>query len=251
MWLITVISSLGMQGINKFRIFKDVMDNGYKISLKKISKFSSSGTSDTKNSLIPYLIPVFNLFYVLQSIVNYNESRFYLLDQLRVMNVLEKMSDFETKEYLKKPTILNALIVNFKSETNMYNIERVSFNIDGEEGEIDYILEEGHMFENINIVGSKGAATRMTVEEQQNKVIECFNEVVKAIVVEYSNLDNFSEEVDDNDNNNVVVKSDRDKILKLEEQKQSLEELKEELLKSKHEEQNDDNKGNNYSKKIK
>ena len=61
---------------------------------------------------------------VFQKIIEYNNIRPMILDQLNIIDVLEEMSETEKTEYLKNPTGLNAVLILLKSE------ERLSEKID-------------------------------------------------------------------------------------------------------------------------
>lgn len=98
------------------------MDAGYKVDLQKMADFQNKLMPDAnKVNLLSMLIPVYNIMNVCKNIINYNNVRPMLLDQLNAMGVLEEMTVFEKEEYSKKPTALNALIIPLKTEARLAN----------------------------------------------------------------------------------------------------------------------------------
>ena len=236
MWLITVLGSYYLNYINGIRIFKDLADNGYRINIGKytefINKFSLDG-EDNSNFLL--FIPGINILYVFQRIMQYHEDRSMLLNQLNVMNVIEEMSKIEKMDYLRKKTFVNALMVNLKSARRVYITNCVKFGLNGEIGEIEYFIESKMFFSKIVIVESRGVATKMTIKEQENKVMEYLNAL-------YGIFDDECEEVyEESLDEEIEIET---KELSLSEQKKALEDLKEELLAK------DEDKGRSYTKKL-
>ena len=111
---------------------KDNADAGYKVDLQKMADFQNKLMPDAnKVNLLSTLISVYNIMNVCKNIINYNNVRPMLLDQLNAMGVLEEMTVFEKEEYSKKPTALNALIIPLKTEARLANalkLTKIDYN---------------------------------------------------------------------------------------------------------------------------
>jgi len=117
LWLFTIIVSLGMELSNGLRLFKDVADAGYKIDITRISELSEEFAPDVlKTTFIERFIPVYNIFKQFQIRLQYDNTKYLMVDQLRTVDCLVEMTEEEREEYLKNPTGLNILFIHIKSE---------------------------------------------------------------------------------------------------------------------------------------
>ena len=100
--------------------------------MQKMADFQNKLMPDAnKVNLLSMLISVYNIMNVCKNIINYNNVRPMLLDQLNAMGVLEEMTVFEKEEYSKKPTALNALIIPLKTEARLANalkLTKIDYN---------------------------------------------------------------------------------------------------------------------------
>ena len=167
LWLGTSIAIFIMEIANELRMFKDAADFGYKIDVNRLSELGKQLTPNAnKITLLSMLIPVLNVMQVFQRTIQYNNIRTMILDQLRVIDALEEMSEMEKSEYLKNPTRLNAFIVPLKSEIRLSTASSIKI----ENSEIYFKM--GKSFEDITILKVIGSANRLSIEEQKKKVTE-------------------------------------------------------------------------------
>lgn len=213
LWLGTSIASFGMEISNELRMFKDVVDAGYKIDVNRISELGKQlNPNATKVTLLSMLIPVFNLMQVFQKTIQYNNARPMILNQLSVIDALEEMSEIEKKEYEKNPTGLNAFIALLKSETRLEKAASIKIDDINEHGEIYY--EMGKSFDDITILKVTGSASRLTVEEQKKKVVEAWKVAFQAGMKKYGDAETL---INTLKNNTCVDLSDSKEDKKMEE----------------------------------
>ena len=257
-WLGTSISSFCVEMSNELRMFKDVADAGYKIDVKKMSELNKQINPDgLKVSLLTMLIPIYNIIHVFKKVMKYNNIRPVLLDQLRVINALEEMTEIEKEEYLKKPTGLNAVIIPFKTEIRLS--KAASIKINDETGKSEIFFESGESLEDITILKVDGPASRLTVDEQKKKVIDALNKLYSALTEKYPSPESLIDALTDNTKLDLSQSSEDKKdetCIKQEsnisEKKQVLENFKNELLKKQQMMQKStDKKGQILTKKIK
>ena len=239
LWLGTTAASFAMELANEFKIFKDAADAGYKIDTKRLSEFQKQLSPDaTKITFLSMLIPLYNVMSVFQRVIQYENARPMILDQLSVTGVLEEMSDYEKKEYSKRPTGLNALIVPLKAESKLSKATKVTIN--GVFGESVVYCEIDKTSHDINILSVSGPVSRLTVEEQKEKVIETMIKILRPEVGELNNKEISSENIKESEkldlSDGIEIEKDEETSLSsspktsISEQKQTLENLKRELL---------------------
>lgn len=239
LWLGTTAASFAMELANEFKIFKDAADAGYKIDTKRLSEFQKQLSPDaTKITFLSMLIPLYNVMSVFQRVIQYENARPMILDQLSVTGVLEEMSDYEKKEYSKRPTGLNALIVPLKAESKLSKANKVTIN--GVFGESVVYCEIDKTSHDINILSVSGPVSRLTVEEQKEKVIETMIKILRPEVGELNNKEISSENIKESEkldlSDGIEIEKDEETSLSsspktsISEQKQTLEKLKRELL---------------------
>lgn len=261
LWLGTSVASFGMEIVNELRMFKDAADAGYKIDVKRLSELGKQlNPNATKATLLSMLIPIFNVMQVFQRTIQYNNVRPMILDQLSVIDALEEMSEIEKTEYLKNPTGLNALIVPLKSEIRLSKATSLKINDGNDHSEIYY--EMGESLDDITILKVSGSASRLTVEEQKEKVVEAWKTVVQAGMEKYGDAETLidtlksSTSIDLSDSKEDKKDEETTSLipqrLSISEQKQALESLKSELLEEKEVVQSTQtNKGLTLSKRRK
>ena len=170
MWLITVMASFGMELSNELRYLKDVADNGYKIDINKLKELKEKMNIKTP-SLARFLIPIYNMMIALQNTMKYSNNREMFLTELSVFDCLEEMSEYEKKEYAKKPTGLNAILVPFKVELKAQKAIRIENKQDG-----NIIYFELDVNKNIVIIKTIGPVSKLNHQEQVNAVNEALNQ---------------------------------------------------------------------------
>lgn len=248
-WAISTVTSFFLELANEFRMFKDVADAGYKVDIEKLSEFNKRVNPDaTKATLFTMLIPLVNIIDVFRRIAQYDNARPMILDQLNVIDVLEEMSDAEKAEYTKKPTGLNAVLVPLKLEYKLANASSIEVSDENGDGKIYYSF--GNSLDDIKIIKASGSASKLSVAEQKKQVLDARKEFSQIEEDGYKEL--FVRPIDSTDSleetkeEKTISKNSRDK------QKQTLEELKKELLKDEktgHNTSNDN--GSSFSKRKK
>lgn len=237
LWLGTSITSFCIEMANELRMFKDVADAGYKIDIRRLSDLSKQlNPNASKATLLSMLIPIFNIMQVFQRTVQYNNARPMILDQLNVMDALEEMSEIEKQEYQKKTTGLNALLIPLKAEIRLSKASSIKIETGTKKSEIFYEMDDS--LENITILKVNGDASRLTVDEQKKKVIEAWKNIVSAGMEKYGDKESFATALRNNTNLDLSHSSDdkKEEVVKpvqevsISDQKQALENLKNELL---------------------
>lgn len=239
LWLGTSVASFGMEIANELRMFKDVADVGYKVDVKGLSKLGKQlDPNASKVTLISMLIPIFNVIRVFQRTIQYNNIRPMILEQLSVIDTLEEMSEIEKTEYLKNPTRLNAVIVPLKSQIRLSKATCIKINDGNKHSEIYY--EIGESLDDITILKVSGSASRLTVEEQKEMVVEAWKTIVQAGMKKYGDEKTFIDTLKRNRNidfsDSKEDKKDGEttfsipKKISISERREALESLKDELL---------------------
>ena len=232
-WLGTVVASFGMQISHTLRVFKDIADAGYKCDLKRVNELSEHFNPDSsKKTLISLLVIVYNIFYVLDEVNKYNNARPMFLSQLDVAGVLEEMTDEEKKEYLKEPTGLNAIKIQIKSESKKKDVHTFVIKNKNEKGKIFYKFND--TYDDVTVLKATGTLSRLTEEEQKKIVMDSWKEFVTSGVEQYGGEEEFIKALKSDSNLHIEKKEESKPSslseLDISEQKQALEEFKEELL---------------------
>lgn len=283
LWVGTSAASLYIEIKTVLRMLKDVADVGYKFDVKRVSELQPD-KDKLNSSIISTFIPIFNLMQAFQLTINYNDNRAFLIDQLKVMDALEEMSEAEKKEYLRNPTGLNVMNMFLKSDERLANAASVTIN----NSKIYYEMDED-LLNDITILKVTGPLASLTVEEQKKKVIEAWKTIIISAMEKYGdekafvealkkmkniNLDDIEDKKQDektlvdipksnsnmNLNNNTETKNDGLRLPKpnvrnrnnRQKQIQELENLKKEILEKQEVDQSTKtNKGRTLSKKRK
>ena len=242
-WLSTVAVSFGMEIANELRMFKDVADAGYRVDVNRLSELGKQLNPNSVNvTLFSLLMPVVNIMYVFQRAIQYNNVRPMILDQLNVIDVLKEMTELEKIEYLEKPTGLNAAFVTLKSEKPYLNLLLYGSSIEinrGDEHSKIYYKTDRKTGE-IIILKAIGDASKLTVEEQKNKIEEAYKNLIRSGIESYGDAEKFTEALKNTSSmylsNTEEVKKHNEtssQELSVSEQKELLENLKGELLERK------------------
>ena len=196
LWIGTIIGSFGAELVNELRMFKDIADAGYKVDLQKMADFQNKLMPDAnKVNLLSMLIPVYNIMNICKNIINYNNVRPMLLDQLNVMGVLEEMSAYEKEEYLKKPTALNALIIPLKTEIKLANALKLTTTDDNGTNKyyFDYNKKKGIVFLKVD-----GPDSMLPFEEQAKRAKEKMYNLGKYVSDNYGTAENYVKSLNNN-----------------------------------------------------
>ena len=188
------------------------------------------------------LIPFYNVAQVLQRTMEYNNARPMVLDQLRIMDALEEMSEYEKEEYQKNPTGLNAFLVPIKNKIRFEKATSIKFT--NEEGVSTIYYDFDKSNDEIVIIKVTGPYSKLTVEEQKSKVMDAWGSILKAGKKEYGDVETFINTLKNNPGTDVNLSETKEeeqveeqttqttKELSTIEKKQALENLRSELLQS-------------------
>lgn len=231
-WIASVVASFAMELQNELRLFKNVADEGYKVDNKKLSELQKQINPDaTKISLLQLLIPGFNIFTVFKRAFQYNQIRPILLDQLSVMGVLETMSEEEKKEYQKKPTGLNALIIPLKHEIISKQIDKsITFFYEDKENKVEFKYEN----DDITIIEISGPMSNLSETIQKEIIKERLRVLLVKGINKYGDINSLTKELvrgkstKINLSNIVIMEENNTKDISI--QQKELEEQKEQLM---------------------
>jgi len=235
-WVGSSIMSFLMDLGNEMRIFKDAADAGYKIKMEKLSELGKQvNTNEKTPTSLLNIIPLVNILIALQRTIQYNNIRTRVLNQLSVMDVLEEMTEIEKSKYLSKPTIFNALIISVHTEPELKEPElkqasSVIIKYGDEYSEIFYKINES--FDDIVILKVNGPASKWTIEEQKDKVANILIYMYESEIDKFEEEEIFIEKLKNNYNLNLKNNRNEEQSsndISVNEQKQSLENFKDEL----------------------
>ncbi len=187
-WIGSVVASYSMEFVNELRMVKDAADAGYKIDFKKLDDAQKSllPINVKKLSTLSMFLPIVNFLTVIKNVFSYNEARPVILDQFRVMGCLEEMSDIEMKEYSKKPTGFNAMLVSYKAKAKLDKAYKLHIKDGFICGDIYYEIVGN--FEDVNIVSVTGSLTRYSEKELKKMIFDSFSIIFK-FNAEENNID--------------------------------------------------------------
>ncbi|MDD2208561.1 MAG: hypothetical protein PHU45_04340 [Bacilli bacterium] len=242
-WLGSIALSIGIDFAQALKMFKDVADQGYKIDVKKLSNIANqSNPATNKMHMVGLFIPIVNIFLKTDQMLKYNQSRPFLLDQLRINDCIEPLSKEEEQDYNSNPTGLKAVLVTIMSDINKdQDIQIITFTDGGEKSSISYREDKnGHRI----IIKVEGPASKLSVMEQNAKIDEMFSNLAKKfkeIFTEEEMQDFLTEVLKDKKNNiidlNAILVKDKPEFidpitpeLTLSEQKEQLEQLREDII---------------------
>ena len=189
-WLGTSALCFCMEIAQELRMYKDAGDHGYKINNKRLFEFSKKlNPNNTKMTLLSMLIPLVNMILVMKRTAEYNNIRPYILDQLSAMDALEEMSDYEKREYAKKPTGLNAFLVPLKLEFKLSDF-CLMVEVNSENGKSQIFCERQEKSGDIIILKVTGEASKWTVDKQKQAVLDTLHKTARDFNKKYDNNNN-------------------------------------------------------------
>lgn len=132
-WLITIVISYGLKLVNELRLFKNIANFGYKIDMRKLFYLSTKISKETIITNLSILMPLYNIVTTLEKTIQYNNFKYKMLEQSRLIDVIHRMTDEEKEKYLEKPTGLNAAHIALEDEMKV-SLEQLERN----DGTIEY-----------------------------------------------------------------------------------------------------------------
>lgn len=175
-WLITSAEFLLIDTANSLRIFKTLADQGLKIDYDKFCEFYDNLNDDSKDCLYKMFIPFYNFYKTYADIRDYNILYPYLIKEMYALGLLENMSDFELREYQKKPSIINALRVPLVCAKRLENAYVWELQNQEYSSTIWFELSNKKGLEAIDILQVKGFLAKMKPEE--------IKEIIETYIVE-------------------------------------------------------------------
>lgn len=175
-WLVTSAEFLLIDTANSLRIFKTLADQGLKIDYDKFWEFYDNLNDDSKDYLYKMLIPFYNFYKTYTDIRDYNILYPYLIKEMYALGLLENMSDFELREYQKKPSIINALRVPIVCAKRLENAYVWELQNQEYSSTIWFELSNKKGLEAIDILQVKGFLAKMKPEE--------IKEIIETYIVE-------------------------------------------------------------------
>ena len=125
------------------QLMKDIADEGYRIDSNKTKElYSCLSENVKKQQKLFQIVPIVNVIYAVVSRLTYETQRDKVLTQLRTLGVIEEMTEEEKKEYEKKPTRINAILVMARSRANTVIAERTKEESEDNEVENENNEEE-------------------------------------------------------------------------------------------------------------
>ena len=185
-WIISILVCMGMRASLAFKMIKDVVNEGYKFKIKNLSKIIEQIYPDGKKiNNIKLLIPGFNILDILMTTYKYNQANENLIDGLRVLDVIEPMTDQEIKEYQENPTTKTALDICMSITNNITdNVDEIDLSdvTDKSIDEIDSsITKKEKMYKELekqlnllkeqrNIILKDNNDSEITNEDEESKI---------------------------------------------------------------------------------
>ena len=112
LWITTIVISKSMDAITVCRIAKDLAADGYKLKPNKFKEINSDLIGiDSESKIKKYrsLIPFFNVYSSIYTGLFYVTNKGEILDQLYLLDCIERMDKDEEEEYKNNPSAFTAL----------------------------------------------------------------------------------------------------------------------------------------------
>ena len=148
-WISTTVVSFILTYKHEFKMFKEIADAGYKLSIDK-NRNNSDNADDVEynSSLISLFIPFYNLFTVIEREMVYEKEKDVILEQMIFCGMVEEMSEYEKKIYSENPTGLNALLISYNKHEKSFQKANNNTKLN-EEYLIKIIVQEDNLQTNI------------------------------------------------------------------------------------------------------
>lgn len=230
----SIILSFGMELSNEFKMLKDAADLGYKINNKKVIEFSKRINPElVKYKILLLFFPIVNIMTVALNRVKYIHSVDSYFTQLDAIGALEEMSNYEKTKYKEKPTGLNAFMLPIKMELKLKTATKMEFP----DNSVVYFDKND---DEIVIYKAEGPISKLSEEEQTQKIIETYYKVLKDLYSSYENIEDLMDDLLSGNNSIEIKKSKSNEKINNETEVKinNLRQLKEELLQEKEENEN-------------
>ena len=168
-YVVSVCLCFGAQIKYELSMFKDIADAGYKVDIKKLSLLQKDNPLALKKSILSLVTPLWNLIYVTKKISQYSVLREHLFDSLSVMGLLEEMNEWEKKEYQKRPTGMQALMIPIQFQQHLDHSS--VFEFEEEMGISKIYYEKAPETKEYLILQVEGPVGRLDEESQKDILI--------------------------------------------------------------------------------
>ncbi len=172
MYMGTVLSSFCIHVNSRFKIFKYILDLGYKVNDKKIDRFKKIVNKYiTDIDYFTMIIPIYNIIKFVKKRRKYINEISMLLNKMIILNIVEKMNEFEVEEYFQKSIWLRAMLMVRKVLSNSKELDLVKIDIDY----TNRYKNIHYDFSNYNIKFEKIDKMPCEKTEQTDQIMETLN----------------------------------------------------------------------------
>lgn len=172
MYMGTVLSSFFIHVNSRFKIFKYILDLGYKVNDKKIDRFKKIVNKYiTDIDYFTMIIPIYNIIKFVKKRRKYINEISMLLNKMIILNIVEKMNEFEVEEYFQKSIWLRAMLMVRKVLSNSKELDLVKIDIDY----TNRYKNIHYDFSNYNIKFEKIDKMPCEKTEQTDQIMETLN----------------------------------------------------------------------------
>ena len=215
-YILTIIVSFCFRISIAFDCIKYVADNGYKIDFYNLQKINLDNVLSIKVKFSIYLPFFLNILYHFKLLFTYTDNKYLILDELRILDALEEMTEEEFEEYKKNPGLLNAIMVGaLNSEKDKFATIKyhgitnsVLYRVDDETSEIEIIKIAGNMKKLKEIEQIRILKDYINKEEEKNEELEELRKA-KEEMIKYKNslIVNMSKDASDEEVSNTKDKN--------------------------------------------
>ncbi len=172
MYMGTVLSSFCIHVNSRFKIFKYILDLEYKVNDKKIDQFKKIVNKYiTDIDYFTMIIPIYNIIKFVKKRRKYINEISMLLNKMIILNIVEKMNEFEVEEYFQKSIWLRAMLMVRKVLSNSKELDLVKIDIDY----TNRYKNIHYDFSNYNIKFEKIDKMPCEKTEQTDQIMESLN----------------------------------------------------------------------------
>lgn len=212
-YILTILISFVFQVSMALDTIKYLADHNYKINMDNLENVDLD-----KNNILSIRATIFfpffyNILSQFKYLNDYFNNKFLIIDEFRILDVLEEMTIEEIKDYESNPTLLNALTIMMGQNKNQI----ASIRYEGELNTIIYsINKETKELEIIKIIGDlknkdKDEQKRILIEYLENKDIK-IKDIINDTNKINHNLDNNNKKLDDIDRDLESLKVQKEKL---------------------------------------
>ena len=231
-YILTIVLSNIMCSSLSFKILKDIADEGYKLSGKRVVDIKSEINFNMDK--VSSLIPIYNILMPIFLLQNYNKCKDDFFEELRIIGAIEPMDEEEFLEYAKNPTGKNALDI-FNNSKRKNNTSNSVFTFYFEDSIIKFRIEN----KEIVIIDITGPVSELSLKEQKELITQLIETFINGIINNYGSIENYVDEIQKDSfeiYEEEIITKNNDKEDSVDKKIEDLKKLKEEITASKEEE---------------